>query len=157
MMQKAWKVIIRYLFIGGEEALCEVAVEDYINYVMENRSELINCFNKREMKADVINFRLMAIDTPIPRNILSMIGESEVALMLKIFGSSYSQGMVELDNIIIKNKNLFERTVVTRFLSQIRFSRFFFHLTFFWSFIESSTNFKEKIYDKISSKYSEYH
>ena len=27
----------------------EVAVEDYINYVMENRSELINCFNKREM------------------------------------------------------------------------------------------------------------
>ena len=62
----------------------EVAVEDYINYVMENRSELINCFIKREMKADVINFRLMAIDTPIPRNILSMIGESEVALMLKI-------------------------------------------------------------------------
>ena len=99
----------------------------------------------------------MAIDTPMPRNILSMIGESEVALMLKIFGSSYSQGMVELDNIIIKNKNLFERTVVTRFLPQIRFSRFFFHLTFFWSFIESSTNFKEKIYDKISSKYSEYH
>ena len=41
------------------------------------------------MKADVINFRLLAIDTPIPRNILSMIGESEVALMLKIFGFSY--------------------------------------------------------------------
>ena len=113
------------MFIGGEEALCEVAVEDYINYVMENRSELINCFNKREMKADVINFRLMAIDTPIPRNTLSMIGESEVALMLKIFGSSCSQGMVELDDIIIKNKNLFERMVLTPFLSQIRFLAIF--------------------------------
>ena len=77
------------------------------------------------MKADVINFRLMAIDTPISRNILSMIGESEVALMLKIFGSSYSQGMVELDDIIIKNKNLFERMVLTPFLSQIRFLAIF--------------------------------
>ena len=105
--------------------MCEVAVEDYINYVMENRSELINCFNKREMKADVINFRLMAIDTPIPRNILSMIGESEVTVMVKIFGSSYSQGMVELDDIIIKNKNLFERMVLTPFLSQIRFLAIF--------------------------------
>ena len=137
--------------------MCEVAVEDYINYVMENRSELINCFNKREMKADVINFRLMAIDTPISRNILSMISESEVALMLKVFGSSYSQGMVELDDIIIKNKNLFERMVFTRFLSQIRFWRFFVHPTFFWSFIESTTDIKENIYDKLSSKYEEYH
>ena len=72
-----------------EKPVCEIAVEDYINYVTENRNELINCFNKREMKVDVINYRLMAIDTPIPGNILSMIGESEVALMLKIFGSSY--------------------------------------------------------------------
>ena len=140
-----------------KKPVCEVAVEDYINYVMENRSELINCFNKREMKADVINFRLMAIDTPIPRNTLSMIGESEVALMLKIFGSSYSQGMVELDDIIIKNKNLFERMVLTRFLSQIRFWQFFVHPTFFWSFIESTTNIKENIYGKLSSKYGEYH
>ena len=92
-----------------KKPVCEIAVEDYINYVMENRNEWINCFNKGEMKADVINFRLMATDTPILRNTLSMIGESEVALMLKIFGSSYSQGMVELDDIIIKNKNLFER------------------------------------------------
>ena len=65
---------------------------------------LINCFSKREIRTDVINFRLMAIDTPIPRIILSMIGESEAALMLKTFGSSHSQRMVELDNIII---NLF--------------------------------------------------
>ena len=135
----------------------EVAVEDYINYVMENRSELINCFNKREMKADVINFRLMAIDTPIPRNTLSMIGESEVALMLKIFGSSYSQGMVELDDIIIKNKNLFERMVLTRLLSQIWFWQFFVHPTFFWSFIKSTTDIKENIYDKLSSKYGKCH
>ena len=135
--------------------MCEIAVEDYINYVMENRNELINCFKKREMKADVINFRLMAIDTPIPRNTLSMIGESEVALMLKIFGSSYSQGMVELDDIIIKNKNLFERMVLTRFLSQIRFWQFFVHLV--WSFIESTTDIKEDIYDKLSSNYGEYH
>ena len=71
-----------------KKPVCEIAVEEYINYVMENRNGLINCFNKREMRADVINFRLMAIDTPISRNILSMIGESEVALMLKIFGSS---------------------------------------------------------------------
>ena len=83
------------------------------------------------MKADVINFRLMATDTLIPRNVLSMIGESEVALMLNIFGSSYSQGMVELDDIIIKNKNLFERMVLTRFLSQIRFWRFLFTQHFF--------------------------
>ena len=137
--------------------MCEIAVEDYINYVMENRNELINCFKKREMKADVINFRLMAIDTPIPRNTLSMIGESEVALMLKIFGSSYSQGMLELDDIIIKNNNLFERMVLTRFLSQIRFWQFFVHPTFFWSFIESTTDMKENIYDKLSSKYGEYH
>ena len=109
------------------------------------------------MKADVINFRLMAIDTPISRNILSMISESEVALMLKVFGSSYSQGMVELDDIIIKNKNLFERMVFTRFLSQIRFWRFFVHPTFFWSFIKSTTNIKENIYDKLISKYREYH
>ena len=108
-----------------KKPVCEIAVEDYINYVMENRNELINCFNKREMKEDVINFRLMAIDTPILRNTLSMIGESEVALMLKIFGSSYSQGMVELDDIIIKNKNLFERMVLTPFLSQIRFLAIF--------------------------------
>ena len=137
--------------------MCEVAVKDYINYVMENRSELINCFSKTEMKADVINFRLIAIDTPIPRNILSMIGESEVTVMVKIFGSSYSQGMVELDDIIIKNKNLFERMVLTRFLSQIRFWRFFVHPTFFWSFIECTTDKKENIYDKLSSKYGEYH
>ena len=140
-----------------KKPVCEVAVEDYINYVMENRSELINCFNKREMKADVINFRLMAIDTPIPRNILSMISESEVALMLKIFSSSYSQGMVELDDIIIKNKNLFERMVLTRFLSQVRFWKFFAHPIFFWSFTESTTDIKENIYDKLSSKYEEYH
>ena len=106
-----------------KKPVCEIAVEDYINYVMENRNELINCFNKGEMKADVINFRLMAIDTPILRNTLSMIGESEVALMLKIFGSSCSQGMVELDDIIIKN--LFERMVLTPFLSQIRFLAIF--------------------------------
>ena len=31
--------------------VCEIAVKDYINYVMENRNELINCFNKRETKA----------------------------------------------------------------------------------------------------------
>ena len=49
-----------------KKPVCEIVVEDYINYVMENRNELINCFNKREMKAYVINFRLMAIDTPIP-------------------------------------------------------------------------------------------
>ena len=108
-----------------KKLVCEIAVEDYINYVMENRNEWISCFNKREMRADIINFRLMATDTPIARSILSMIGESEVALMLKIFGSSYSQGMVELDDIIIKNKNLFERMVLARFLSQIRFWRFF--------------------------------
>ena len=108
-----------------KKPVCEIAVEDYINYVMENRNELINCFNKGEMKADVINFRLMAIDTPILRNTLSMIGESEVALMLKIFGSSCSQRMVELDDIIIKNKNLFERMVLTPFLSQIRFLAIF--------------------------------
>ena len=47
----------------------------------------------------------MAIDTPIPRNVLSIIGKSEVALMLKIFGSSCSQGVIELDDIIIKNKH----------------------------------------------------
>ena len=70
--------------------MCEIAVEDYINCVIGNRNELINCFNKREMRANVVNFRLMVIDTPIPRNILSIIGESEVALMLKIFGSSCS-------------------------------------------------------------------
>ena len=40
-----------------KKPLCEIAVEDYVNYVMENRNELINCFNKREMRADVINFR----------------------------------------------------------------------------------------------------
>ena len=137
--------------------MCEVAVEDYINYVMENRSELINCFNRREMKADIVNFRLMAIDIPIPRNILSMISESEVALMLKIFDSSCSQGMVELDDIIIKNKNLFERMVLTRFLSQVRFWKFFAHPIFFWSFIESTTDIKESIYDKLSSKYEEHH
>ena len=137
--------------------MCEVAVKDYINYVMENRSELINCFSKTEMKADVINFRLIAIDTPIPRNILSMIGESEVTVMVKIFGSSYSQGMVELDDIIIKNKNLFERMVFARFLSQIGFWRFFVYPTFFWSFIESTTDMKENIYDNFSSKYGEYH
>ena len=73
-----------------KKPVCEIAVEDYINYVMGNRHELINCFSKREMRANVVNFRLMAIDTPTPRNILSIIGESEVALMLKIFGSSYS-------------------------------------------------------------------
>ena len=87
----------------------------------------------------------MAIDTPMPRNILIMIGESEVALMVKIFGSSYSQGMVELDNIIIKNKNLFERMVLTRFLSQIRLLHLFVHPTFFCSTIKSTTNIKEKI------------
>ena len=65
--------------------MCEAAVENYLNYVLENRNESINCFNKREMRADAINFRLMAIDTPVPRNILIMIGESEVALMLKGF------------------------------------------------------------------------
>ena len=140
-----------------KKPVCEIAVEDYINYVTENRNELINCFNKREMKADVINYRLMAIDTPIPGNILSVIGESEVALMLKIFGSSYSQEMVELDDIIIKNKNLFERMVLTRFQSQIRFWQFFVHPTFFWSIIESTTNIKENIYGKLSSKYGEYH
>ena len=86
-----------------------------------------------------------------------MIGESEVALMLKIFGSSYSQGMVELDDIIIKNKNLFERMVFARFLSQIGFWRFFVYPTFFWSFIESTTDIKENIYDKLSSKYEEHH
>ena len=86
-----------------------------------------------------------------------MIGESEVALMLKIFGSSYSQGMVELDDIIIKNKNLFERMVLTPVLSQIRFWQFFVHPTFFWSFIESTTDIKENMYDKLSSKYEEYH
>ena len=80
------------------------------------------------MRAGIIN--LMAIDTPLIRNNLSMIGESEVVLMLKIFGFSYSQGMVELDIIIIRNKNLFERMVLTRFLSQIQ------------SFIESTTNIK---------------
>ena len=105
-----------------KKPMCEVAVEDYLNYVMENKNESINCFNKREMRADTINFRLTAIDTPIPRNILIMIGESEVALMLNIFGSRYYQGMVEVDNIIIKNKNLFEKMVLTRFLSRIRFS-----------------------------------
>ena len=99
----------------------------------------------------------MAIDNPIPENTLTMIGESEVVLMLKIFGSSYSQGMVELDDIIIKNKSLFERMVLTRFLSQIRFWRFFVHPTFFWSFIETITGIKENIYDKLSSKYGEYH
>ena len=92
-----------------KKPMCEAVVEDYLNYVMENRSESINCFSKREMRADAINFCLMAIDTPIPRNNLIMIGESEVALILKVFGSSYSQGMVEVDNIIIKNKNLFEK------------------------------------------------
>ena len=71
-----------------KKPVCEAAVKDYINYLMENRSELINCFSKREMKADVTNFRLIAIDTPIPRNIFSMIGESELTVMLKIFGSS---------------------------------------------------------------------
>ena len=69
------------------------------------------------MRAGIIN--LIAIDTPLIRNNLSMIGESEVVLMLKIFSFSYSQGMVELDIIIIRNKNLFERMVLTRFLSQI--------------------------------------
>ena len=147
-----------YIYLSEEKKpVCEVAVEDYINYVMENRSELINCFNKREMKADVINFRLMAIDTPRPRNILSMISESEVALMLKIFSFSYTQGMIELDDIIIKNKNLFERMVLTRFLSQVWFWKFFAHPIFFWSFIESTTDIKENIYDKLSSKYEEYH
>ena len=73
-----------------KKPVCEIAVEDYINYVIGNRHELINCFNEREMRANVVNFRLMAIDTPIPRNILSISGESEVALMLKIFGSSCS-------------------------------------------------------------------
>ena len=80
------------------------------------------------MRAGIIN--LMAIDTPLIRNNLSMIGESEVVLMLKIFSFSYSQGMVELDIIIIRNKNLFQRMVLTRFLSQIQ------------SFIESTTNIK---------------
>ena len=61
-----------------KKSVCEIAVEDYTNYGMENRNELINCFNKREMKADVKNFRLMTIDTAIPRNNLSLIGESEV-------------------------------------------------------------------------------
>ena len=89
--------------------------------------------------------------------ILSNIGEFKVALMLNTFGSRYSQQMEELGNIIIKNKNLFERTVLTRFLSQIWFWRFFVHPTFFWSFIESTTDMKEKIYDEISSKYREYH
>ena len=84
---------------------------------MENRNELINCFNKREMTADVINFCLMTFDTPISRNNLGMVGEPEMLLMLKIFGSSYSQGMEEIGNIIIKNNTLFERTVLTRFLS----------------------------------------
>ena len=105
------------------------------------------------MRADIINFRLMLIDTPIARSILSMISEFEVALMLKIFGSSYSQGMVELDDVIIKNKNLFERMVLARFLSQIRFWRFFVYPTFFWSFFESTIDIKEKI----RSKYGEYH
>ena len=84
---------------------------------MENRNEWINCFNKREMRADVINFCLMKFDIPVSRNNLGMIGESEILLMLKIFGSSYSQAMEEIGNIIIKNKDLFERTVLTRFLS----------------------------------------
>ena len=48
------------------------------------------------MRTDVTKFGLMAIGTPILTNILSMIGESEVALMLKIFGSSYSQGIEKL-------------------------------------------------------------
>ena len=98
----------------------------------------------------------MAINTPIPRNVLTLVGESEIALMLKISGSSYSQGMVELDDVIIKNKNPFERMVLTRFLSQIRFWRFFVHPTFFRSFIESTTDKKENIYDKLSSNHGEY-
>ena len=40
-----------YIYLSEEKKpVCEVAVEDYINYVMENRSELINCFIKREIK-----------------------------------------------------------------------------------------------------------
>ena len=70
-----------------------------------------------------------------------MIGESEVALMLKTFGSSYSHGMEELDNIIIKNKNLFERIVLTRFLFQVWFWIFFVR-PIFWLFIESTTDMK---------------
>ena len=65
----------------------------------------------REMRADVIKFRLMAIDTNTSRNILSVISESEVALIVRTFGSSYSQEMEER-NIIIKNKNLFERMML---------------------------------------------
>ena len=61
-----------------KKSVCEIAVEDYINYGMENRNKVINCFNKRELKADVKNFRLMTIYTPMPRNNLSLIGESEV-------------------------------------------------------------------------------
>ena len=34
-----------------KKPVCEIAVKDYISYVIENRNELINCFNKREMKA----------------------------------------------------------------------------------------------------------
>ena len=51
-----------------------------------------------------------------------MIGESEVALMLKL---------LELDKIIIKNKNLFERMMLAGFLSQIWFWRFFVYPAFF--------------------------
>ena len=40
-----------------KKPLFEIAVEDYVNYVMENRNELINCFNKREMGGDVTHFR----------------------------------------------------------------------------------------------------
>ena len=60
--------------------------------------------------------------------------------------------MVELDGIINSNKNLFERIAFTRFLSQIRSWQSFVHLSFLWSYIDSTTNVKEKIYDKISSK-----
>ena len=40
-----------------KKGVCENAVEDYVNYVSEKKNELINCLNKTEMRAYVINFR----------------------------------------------------------------------------------------------------
>lgn len=44
------------MLIGEEETFSKIVVKDYVSYIMENINQLINCFNKREMKAHEMNF-----------------------------------------------------------------------------------------------------
>ena len=138
-----------------QEPIYDVNVGNYIEYIQQKKDVLICSFNKREMQKNKLNYRLRAIDCPIPRKLLSTFGEEEFIEMGRIFGKKYDKAFNDLTSLIQNDETAFENLKLSRF-AKTRFIRFFVHPTFFWAYVEENTSIKEDIH-KFNCKNGYYH